>query len=34
LPSSPFSMGASADGHRVAVNDAAERQITLVENLR
>jgi DNA-binding winged helix-turn-helix (wHTH) protein len=34
LPSSPFWMGASADGHRVAVNDAAERQITLVENLR
>jgi Tol biopolymer transport system component len=34
LPSSPFWMGASADGRRVAVNDAAERQITLVENLR
>jgi DNA-binding winged helix-turn-helix (wHTH) protein len=34
LPSAPFWMGASADGRRVAVNDAAERQITLVENLR
>ncbi len=34
LPSSPFWLGASADGRRVAVNDAAERQITLVENLR
>jgi Tol biopolymer transport system component/DNA-binding winged helix-turn-helix (wHTH) protein len=34
LPSAPFWMGATADGRRVAVNDAAERQITLVENLR
>ena len=34
LTSSPFWMGASADGRRVAVDDAAERQITLVENLR
>jgi len=34
LPSAPFWMGATPDGHRVAVNDASERQITLVENLR
>ncbi|HST08799.1 MAG TPA: hypothetical protein VLL05_00360, partial [Terriglobales bacterium] len=34
LPTSPFWMGATADGRRVAINDAAERQITLVENLR
>jgi DNA-binding winged helix-turn-helix (wHTH) protein len=34
LPSAPFWMGATSDGRRVAVNDARERQITLVENLR
>jgi len=34
LPSSPRWMGATADGHRVAVNDASEREITLVDNLR
>lgn len=34
LPSSPRWMGATADGHRVAINDASERQITLVDNLR
>jgi Tol biopolymer transport system component len=34
LPSSPRWMGATADGHRVAVNNANESEITLVENLR
>ena len=34
LPSSPRWMGATADGRRVAVNDANESEITLVENLR
>ena len=33
LPSSPRWMGATADGRRVAVNDASERQITLVDHL-
>ena len=33
LPSSPRWMGATADGHRVAVNDASERRITLVDHL-
>jgi DNA-binding winged helix-turn-helix (wHTH) protein len=33
LPSSPRWMGATADGHRVAANDASESQITLVDNL-
>jgi DNA-binding winged helix-turn-helix (wHTH) protein len=33
LPSPPRWMGATADGHRVAVNDASERQITLVDHL-
>jgi DNA-binding winged helix-turn-helix (wHTH) protein len=34
LPSSPRWMGATADGRRVAVNNANESEITLVENLR
>jgi DNA-binding winged helix-turn-helix (wHTH) protein/Tol biopolymer transport system component len=34
LPSSPRWMGATADGRRVAVNNASESEITLVENLR
>ena len=34
LPSSPRWMGATADGRRVAVNNANESEITRVENLR
>jgi DNA-binding winged helix-turn-helix (wHTH) protein len=34
LPSSPRWMGATADGRRVAINNASESEITLVENLR
>jgi DNA-binding winged helix-turn-helix (wHTH) protein len=34
LPTSPFWMAASADGKRVVMNDAQERQISMVENLR
>jgi DNA-binding winged helix-turn-helix (wHTH) protein len=34
LPSPPRWMGATADGRRVAVNNATESEITLVENLR
>jgi DNA-binding winged helix-turn-helix (wHTH) protein len=34
LPSSPRWMGATADGRRVAVNNANESEITVVENLR
>jgi hypothetical protein len=34
LPSAPFWMGATADGKRVVMNDAEERQITMLENLR
>jgi Tol biopolymer transport system component len=34
LESAPFWVGASFDGKRAMVNDAAERQISMVENLR
>ena len=34
LQTSPFWMAASADGKKVVMNDAAEQQITMVENLR
>lgn len=34
LYSPPFWMGASADGKRALMNDARERQIIMVENLR
>ena len=34
LQTSPFWMAASADGKKVVMNDAAERQITMVEHLR
>ena len=34
LPSAPFWMGASTDGTKVVMNDAEERQISLLENLR
>ena len=34
LETAPFWMGATSDGRKVMVNDAQERQISLVENLR
>lgn len=34
LKSAPFWMGASADGKRAVVNDAAEREISMVDGLR
>jgi Tol biopolymer transport system component len=34
LQSAPFWVGATADGKRAMVNDAAERQISMVDNLR
>ena len=34
LPTSPFWMAASADGKKVVMNDAAEREITMVDHLR
>jgi DNA-binding winged helix-turn-helix (wHTH) protein len=34
LQSAPFWVGATADGKRAMVNDASERQISMVENLR
>ena len=34
LRSAPFWMGASADGKRAIVNDAAEREISMVDGLR
>jgi DNA-binding winged helix-turn-helix (wHTH) protein len=34
LTSAPFWMGASADGKRAVVNDAAEREISMVDGLR
>jgi len=34
LQTSPFWMAASADGKKVVMNDSAERQITMVSNLR
>jgi hypothetical protein len=34
LQSAPHWMGATADGKKVIVNDAAERQITMLDNLR
>lgn len=34
LRSAPFWVGASADGKRAIMNDAAERQISMVENLQ
>jgi DNA-binding winged helix-turn-helix (wHTH) protein len=34
LRSAPFWMGASADGKRAVVNDAAEREISMVDGLR
>jgi len=33
LQSAPFWVGASIDGKRAIMNDAAERQISMVENL-
>lgn len=34
LHSAPHWMGATADGKKVVINDAAERQITMLDNLR
>jgi hypothetical protein len=33
LRSAPFWVGASADGKRAIMNDAEERQISMVDNL-
>ena len=34
LQTAPHWMGATTDGKKVVMNDAAERQITMLENLR